>query len=168
MSKTEMTVKADYAYLRRQPKEDLIELISVYQYTLVKTETEVERLQKVADQAIALSEGLDAHDSNRDWVRFWDDGEWHEDEAPELAAELRRRQERTLKIGDFEIKVELDPSMKPGEFRVMQTGLDDGPYLPRKGPRKKPAPKSPEALAEIRAKAWATRRANAQRPEVPE
>lgn len=39
------------------------------------------------------------------------------------------------------------------------TGLDDGPYLPGHGPRKRPAPESPEEMAEIRAKAWATRRA---------
>lgn len=37
-------------------------------------------------------------------------------------------------------------------------GLDCGPYLPGRAPRKVPAPKSPEQLAEIRAKAWATRR----------
>jgi hypothetical protein len=41
------------------------------------------------------------------------------------------------------------------------SGLDDGPYLPGRAPRKKPAPKSPEELAAIRAKAWATRRAKA-------
>lgn len=35
------------------------------------------------------------------------------------------------------------------------TGLDDGPPLPV---RKRPAPKSPEVLREIRARAWATRR----------
>lgn len=39
------------------------------------------------------------------------------------------------------------------------SGLDDGPYLPGHGPREKPAPKSDEEMAEIRAKAWATRRA---------
>lgn len=39
------------------------------------------------------------------------------------------------------------------------SGLDDGPWLPGKGPRAKPAPKSKEELAAIRAKAWATRRA---------
>ncbi len=39
------------------------------------------------------------------------------------------------------------------------TGLDCGPYLPGQAPRKKAAPKIPEELAAIRAKAWATRRA---------
>lgn len=38
------------------------------------------------------------------------------------------------------------------------SGLDDGPWLPGKGPRRKPAAKSKEELAAIRAKAWATRR----------
>lgn len=37
-------------------------------------------------------------------------------------------------------------------------GLDCGPYLPGQAPRKKAAPKSPEELARIRAKAWQTRR----------
>ncbi len=41
---------------------------------------------------------------------------------------------------------------------VGSTGLDDGPYLPGKAPRKKPAPKTPEELRVIRAKAWETRR----------
>lgn len=38
-------------------------------------------------------------------------------------------------------------------------GLDCGPYLPGCAPRKRPAPKSLEELREIRARAWATRRA---------
>lgn len=45
--------------------------------------------------------------------------------------------------------------MIPG---VGSTGLNDGPYLPGKAPRKKPAPKTPEELKAIRAKAWATRK----------
>lgn len=44
------------------------------------------------------------------------------------------------------------------------SGLDDGPWLPGKGPRAKPAPKSKEELAAIRAKAWATRRAALSTP----
>jgi hypothetical protein len=36
------------------------------------------------------------------------------------------------------------------------SGLDDGPDL--YPPRKKAAPKPPEVMAEIRARAWATRR----------
>lgn len=40
-----------------------------------------------------------------------------------------------------------------------QTGLDDGPWLPGQAPRKKPIPKSPKEMREIRARAWATRRA---------
>lgn len=38
------------------------------------------------------------------------------------------------------------------------TGLDDGPYLPGRAPRKKTTPKTPEELRAIRAKAWTTRR----------
>jgi hypothetical protein len=45
------------------------------------------------------------------------------------------------------------------EHKPDNTGLDDGPYLPGYKPRKKPAPKTREELAAIRAKAWATRRA---------
>ncbi len=41
------------------------------------------------------------------------------------------------------------------EHRLDQCGV----YLPGHEPRKKPAPKTPEQLAAIRAKAWATRRA---------
>lgn len=37
-------------------------------------------------------------------------------------------------------------------------GLDCGVYLPGQAPRKKPEPKSPKEMAEIRARAWATRR----------
>lgn len=36
------------------------------------------------------------------------------------------------------------------------SGLDDGPEIYQR--RKKPAPKPPEVMAEIRARAWATRR----------
>jgi hypothetical protein len=36
--------------------------------------------------------------------------------------------------------------------------IDNGPYLPGKKPRKKPDPKSPEELADIRRRAWETRR----------
>jgi len=50
--------------------------------------------------------------------------------------------------------------MIPG---VGSTGLDDGPYLPGKAPRKAPTPKTPEELKAIRAKAWTTRRADATR-----
>lgn len=38
------------------------------------------------------------------------------------------------------------------------TGLDDGPWLPGKGPRKRAKRKTDEELRVIRAKAWATRR----------
>lgn len=47
--------------------------------------------------------------------------------------------------------------MRP-DNRPDNTGLDDGPYLPGRAPRKKPARKSPEEYRAIRAKAWATRR----------
>lgn len=41
------------------------------------------------------------------------------------------------------------------DHRPDLTGLDDGPPLPV---RKRPTPKSPEELRDIRARAWATRR----------
>lgn len=44
-----------------------------------------------------------------------------------------------------------------GDHRPDNTGLDDGP--PLHTPRKKPVPKSAEAVKAIRANAWATRRA---------
>jgi hypothetical protein len=37
-------------------------------------------------------------------------------------------------------------------------GLDDGPYLPGREPRKKPEPKSAAETKDIRSRAWATRR----------
>jgi len=40
--------------------------------------------------------------------------------------------------------------------RADNTGLDDGPEL--RTPRKRPAPKAPAKMSEIRARAWATRR----------
>lgn len=48
----------------------------------------------------------------------------------------------------------------PLDHRPDQTGLDDGPYLPGRAPRKKPAPKSAEELTAIRKRAWVTRRAS--------
>jgi hypothetical protein len=41
---------------------------------------------------------------------------------------------------------------------VKRTGLDDGPYLPGRAPRKKPAAKSAVETREVRSRAWATRR----------
>lgn len=41
---------------------------------------------------------------------------------------------------------------------VGSTGLDDGPYLPGRAPRKKTTPKTPEELREIRTKACDARR----------
>ena len=38
------------------------------------------------------------------------------------------------------------------------SGLDDGPYLPGHAPRKKAEPKAADEMADIRARAWATRR----------
>lgn len=38
-------------------------------------------------------------------------------------------------------------------------GLDCGVYLPGQEPRRRPAPKSPEEIHDIRMRAWATRRA---------
>lgn len=54
------------------------------------------------------------------------------------------------------------PKEQPPADRVMLTGLDDGPFLRGCGPRKKGPAKTPEQLKEIRAKAWATRRAKEQ------
>ena len=42
--------------------------------------------------------------------------------------------------------------------RTDGSGLDDGVFLPGCAPRKKAAPKSPDKIAEIRARAWETRR----------
>lgn len=50
----------------------------------------------------------------------------------------------------------------PHDHRPDQSGLEDGPWLPGRAPRKKPAPKSAAEMREIRAKAWATRRAEAR------
>lgn len=48
------------------------------------------------------------------------------------------------------------------------SGLDDGPYLPGRAPRKKAALKSAGELRAIRAKAWATRRrATSPSPSTP-
>jgi hypothetical protein len=44
------------------------------------------------------------------------------------------------------------------DHRPDETGLDDGPWLPGRAPRKKPPAKGPEEIASIRARAWATRR----------
>lgn len=42
------------------------------------------------------------------------------------------------------------------DHRPDKSGLDDGPYLDTV--RKKPAPKSPDEMRAIRARAWETRR----------
>lgn len=47
----------------------------------------------------------------------------------------------------------------PHDHRPDDTGLDDGPWLPGRAPRKKPTPKSTSDIAEIRRRAWSTRRA---------
>lgn len=39
-----------------------------------------------------------------------------------------------------------------------QSGLDDGPYLPGRAPRKKMTPKPADEVRDIRSRAWATRR----------
>jgi hypothetical protein len=46
-----------------------------------------------------------------------------------------------------------------------QSGLDDGPWLPERAPRKKMEPKPPEVVREIRLRAWATRRAREHQPQ---
>ena len=45
----------------------------------------------------------------------------------------------------------------PHDHKPDLSGLDDGPYLIAS--RKKPAPKTPAEMSDIRARAWATRRA---------
>ncbi len=45
----------------------------------------------------------------------------------------------------------------PHDHRPDNSGLDDGPEI--NPPRKKPTPKPPEEIANIRARAWETRRA---------
>ena len=47
----------------------------------------------------------------------------------------------------------------PHDPRPDETGLDDGPWLPGRAPRKKTKPKPPEELRAIRMRAWMTRRA---------
>jgi len=47
-----------------------------------------------------------------------------------------------------------------------QHRLECGVYLPGEAPRRKPAKKTPEELAAIRAKAWATRRARKGDPDA--
>lgn len=47
----------------------------------------------------------------------------------------------------------------PHDHKPDMSGLDDGPYLAGRAPRKKAAPKSPAEMKDIRARAWATRRA---------
>lgn len=46
----------------------------------------------------------------------------------------------------------------PFDSRPDGSGLDDGPYLPGCAPRKRPPAKAAAELADIRARAWATRR----------
>ncbi len=46
----------------------------------------------------------------------------------------------------------------PHDHKADLTGLDDGPYLPGRGPRKRPATKTAEESRAIRARAWETRR----------
>ncbi len=45
------------------------------------------------------------------------------------------------------------------DHKTDQSGLDDGPPLPGHAPRKKMEPKSADEVRDIRARAWATRRA---------
>lgn len=47
----------------------------------------------------------------------------------------------------------------PHDHQPDLSGLDDGPHLPGHAPRKKLSPKTDEEMREIRARAWATRRA---------
>jgi hypothetical protein len=44
------------------------------------------------------------------------------------------------------------------DCRPDNSGLDDGPWLPGCGPRKKPTPKTAAEVREIRLRAWVTRR----------
>lgn len=45
------------------------------------------------------------------------------------------------------------------DHKLDKSGLDDGPFLRGRAPRKKPAPKSAEETRDIRSRAWMTRRA---------
>lgn len=44
------------------------------------------------------------------------------------------------------------------DHRPDQSGLDDGPYLKGRAPRKKPTPKTADETRDIRSRAWKTRR----------
>lgn len=55
-------------------------------------------------------------------------------------------------------RVMLCEVVKPKPCASFMTGLDDGPYLPGRAPRKASAPKTSDELRSIRAKAWETRR----------
>jgi hypothetical protein len=46
----------------------------------------------------------------------------------------------------------------PHDHSPDETGLDDGPWMIGRAPRKKLTSKPPEEIAAIRARAWATRR----------
>ena len=45
------------------------------------------------------------------------------------------------------------------DHKADQSGLDDGPWLPGRAPRKRADPKPANEAADIRARAWKTRRA---------
>lgn len=55
-----------------------------------------------------------------------------------------------------------DPVDDQHDHAADGSGLDDGPFLPGRAPRKRATPKPPEELKSIRAKAWTTRRAKAR------
>ncbi len=46
----------------------------------------------------------------------------------------------------------------PHDHKPDGSGLDDGPWLPGRAPRKRPARKQADELSEIRKRAWTTRR----------
>ena len=50
------------------------------------------------------------------------------------------------------------PSAWQHDHRPNGTGLDDGPWLPGKAPRKKPEAKTAAVVSDMRRRAWETRR----------
>lgn len=47
----------------------------------------------------------------------------------------------------------------PHDHQDDETGLDDGPWLPGRAPRKKADPKPADEISDTRSRAWETRRA---------
>lgn len=102
------------------------------------------------DAAIAMANHLGG-DRPRGPVRDGND-KWARDEQTMRAQHVRAR---TIATGIGLLKRPLPHQL---DNRPDGSGLDDGPYLPGKAPRKRAAPKGRAEVAQIRARAWATRR----------